>query len=253
MESQPASTAAIKWGRTAMASGLVGGVAALALLASVVRVPTHRAGMEMASEGRGAPGLVISRVDRLSAGDGLRERLWLLNPSPLYMPVADSAGPSGLPERPGGRAAEMFSPELLYPERRPGAVILKPAIPATAAVAAADLADARWFKGMTRSGDVGDAPVVPAVRAARLTLYKQGVARAEAVFDLVADSVLGSVVWRPVELIVVIDAIGAVSKPTMAASSGEERADERIREVVGREFLSKLSLRPGIYRVEVGP
>jgi hypothetical protein len=106
---------------------------------------------------------------------------------------------------------------------------------------------------MTRDGDIGYPPSIPGVRAARLTLYKQGASRAEAVFDLVADTILGGVAWKPVELIVVINAIGAVSGPTMAVSSGEEQVDERIREVVGRDFLSRLSLRPGIYRIEVGP
>lgn len=250
---QSVSAAASAWGRICMAAGFAGGVATLALLASVVRVPANRAGMEIAGEGRGATGLVITRVDRLTTGEGLREQLWLLNPSPLYMPVADNVGPSGLSERPGGRAAEMFAPVLHYPERRPGAKILKPALPGTAAEAAANLAARRWFGGMTRSGDAGDLAQAPAVRAARLTLYKQGAAQAEAVVDLITDNVLGAVAWRPVELTVVIDAVGMVSRPMMAVSSGEEGADERIREVVGREFLSKLSLRPGIYRIEVGP
>lgn len=239
----------------ATAMGVAGGGAILALLATFVRVPAgpteesalgDPANME-------APGLVISRIDRLPVGDGLRERLWLLNPSPLYMPVADATGPSGLPERPGGRAAEMFAPMLVYPDRRPGRGILRPKAPATPTVAAERLEAVHWFQGMSRSGDVGGALVAPLTRAARITLYRQGGSAPEIARDLVADEEMGSRPWRPVEMNVVFDAVGPVSRPTLVTSSGDDRVDDRIRQVVGRDFLSKLSLRPGIYRIEVGP
>jgi len=247
------------WGSGAMAMGVLVGVALLALAASMVRVPASPLGAEIAAEGRQAPSLVISRADRLPAVGGLREKLWLLNPSPLYMPVAMpvglGVGPTGMPERPGGRAAEMFAPELFYAERSPGSAILRPKAPATAAAAADDLANGRWFNGMTRSGEVGGPVSIPEVRAARFTLYRYGAGAraAEATLDLVADEVLGSNAWRPVELTVVIDATGAVSRPTLMASTGEEQVDDRIRELTGRDFLSNLVLRPGIYRIEVGP
>jgi hypothetical protein len=106
---------------------------------------------------------------------------------------------------------------------------------------------------MPRSGELLALPSPPAVRAARFTVYALGASEVTAGFNLVADAVLGSVAWNPVELTVVINAAGAVSWPNMTSSSGEERVDDRIRELVGREFLSKLSLRPGIYRIEVVP
>ncbi len=71
--------------------------------------------------------------------------------------------------------------------------------------------------------------------------------------DLVADEEMGPSSWRPVEMTVVFDAVGPVSRPALVTSSGDDRVDDRIRQVVGRDFLSKLSLRPGIYRIEVGP
>ena len=240
-------------GRGAMAVGVLLGGGLLALMATSIRVPLTYKEAEFADDGRKSPSLVISRADRLPAGGGLREALWLLDPSPLYMPVVVRVGTSGLPERPGGQAAEMFSPELIFAERRPGNAILRPKTPATFAAAADELAGPRWFDGMTRSGAVDDALLIPRVRAARLNVYRFGVADAEVTADLVTDAVLSSTAWGPVELTVVIDATGVVSRPTMLNSAGEERVDERIRDMIGRDFVKKLSLRPGIYRIEVGP
>lgn len=237
-----------------MAVGLLAAGAALFFLASKVRVPASQAGMAAVPEGRAAPGLVISRVDRLPAGGGLREQLWLLNPSPLYMPAADRPeGLSGLPERPGGRAAELFSPRFAYSERSPGSGILRSQSPGTASSTAEALAGPRWFSGMSRSVELAALPSPLAARAARFTVYALGASEAKAAFNLADDAVLGSVAWNPVEMTVVINAVGAVSWPNMIASSGEERVDERVRELVGRDFLSELSLRPGIYRIEVSP
>jgi hypothetical protein len=252
METKPAWVK--KRGRGAMAVGLFAAGAALIFFASKVRVPASQAGMVAVPEGKAAPGLVISRVDRLPAGGGLREQLSLLNPSPLYMPAADRPeGLSGLPERPGGRAAELFSPRFAYAERSPGSGILRPLSPGTASAAAEALAAPRWFSGIARSGELTALPSPPAARAALFTVYTLGASEAKAAFNLAADAVLGSVAWNPVEMTVVVNSVGAVSWPNMIASSGEERVDERVRELVGRDFLSKLSLRPGIYRIEVAP
>lgn len=242
----------------AMVLGLAASGAAFAWVASWIHVPAGRmeaaARRESAGRAVDTPGLVISRADRLSARSGLREQLWLLDPSPLYMPDAEAIGPSVLLERPGGRAAEMFAPALLYPENRPAAAILRPAGPGAPEVAAAGLASARWFEGMSREGEVLGRGPVSAIRAARISIYREGEdVKAEAEADLVADEVLSKAEWRPVQLMVVINTIGVVARPVLVDSSGDERADDRIRDAISRNFLARQNLSPGIYRIEVGP
>lgn len=244
------------FGRTGRVGFLLAAGLGLVALASEVRLPDGTlAGARLeASVGEAAPELVILRADRLPAGGGVRERLWLLNPSPLYMPGGDEAGPAGLPERPGGRAAELFAPALTFPDRWPGREILRPAALGSEAQAAGLLGEAKWFDGMGRSGEIepaslGDLPG----QVIRITLYKSGVAGAEAVFDRKRDGIPAGGNWRPMDLSVVVGEIGAIARPSVITSSGDGGVDEWVRRMVASEFLPKISLRPGIYRVEVSP
>lgn len=241
------------WGRVAAVSVWGASAAILATLAALVKVPANP-DLSAAASGRlESPSLVISRVDALPVGKGLREQFWLLNPAPLYLPMSDGVGPRSLSDRPGGRAADMFPPVLLYSASRPGSGLFKPEMPVSAAQAAGDLLEPRWFSGMTRESSEDNHLFFERGRAARMTVYDVGAHRAVASDDLISDDVLEAVVWRPVELTAVVNEIGAVARPSLVIGSGDEQADERIRDLVGRQLLPKLSLRPGIYRIEVGP
>jgi hypothetical protein len=244
------------FGRAARVGLLLAVVLSLMGLASGVRLP--RGGEEDARSGAQGeellPGLTVLRADRLPAGNGVRERLWLLNPSPLYMPGGDEAGPAGLPERPGGRAAESFAPAFVFSERWPGREILRPASLDSEVGAVEILSGPRWFEGLSRSGEIGPAiPLADTARKVRFTVYRSGFSIPEAAFDREADGILGLGNWRPVDLNVVIGEVGAVSRPSVTISSGDDGVDEWVRRIVSRELLSRISLRPGIYRVEVSP
>lgn len=244
------------FGRTGRVGLLLAAGLGLMALASEVRLPDGTLGdaRPEARAGAAAPELVILRADRLPADGGVRERLWLLNPSPLYMPGGDEAGPAGLPERPGGRAAELFAPALTFPDRWPGREILRPAAPGSEAEAAGVLSESRWFDGMVRSGEIEPTmPGAPLGRMIRFTLYRSGVAAPEAVFDRKGDGILAGGNWRPMDLSVAVGEIGAIVRPSVTTSSGDGRVDEWVRRMVAGEFLPKIPLRPGIYRVEVSP
>ena len=231
----------------------VAGGALLVALAAGVNVPSSPLRPDLGE--RGAPELVLTRVERLPAGTALKERLQLLDPSPLFMPVAGSGGlggPEGMPGHAEGNVTGDFPPALRFAATAPAAAILRPQVPATPLAAAGKLAGGRWFDGLARQGDASVAEQ-GAVRAARVEVYALGEAGRVATVDLAKVSGLGAASWRPLTLTVLLDAAGAVTQPVVATSSGIDEVDERIRWIVGHELLPRLRLRPGIYRLEVGP
>lgn len=233
--------------------GVVGVVAVLALVASWVSVPT------VTTVGSGAqtqPGLMIMRADRLPVVGGVREQIWLLDPGPLFMPDGASIGQGGvkgLQSRSGGQAEKSYPAALNFPDEQPTGGLLRPPTIRTPAEAAAKLAEPRWFEGMSRSQTVEVAAGGALKRAARFELFQLGQPGAVAAYDLQTDEVLSAVSWKPLELSLTILDSNVLTRPVVVTSSGNERVDDRVRALAGRELLLKTRLRPGIYRLEVGP
>jgi hypothetical protein len=206
-------------------------------------------------EGATPPTLVITRLERLPVGSELRERLWLLDPQPLFLPDerGDMAGSPGLL---GGRresvATRSVPPAFHYPESAPARGISPPQVPASPAIAAVQVMDTRWFRGMARQ-EAADRGEASAIRLARVEVYPADDREVVAAADITSASGIGPGVWRPLTLTVLVNATGSVGQPTLVTSSGVDEIDERIRWIVGRELLPRLPLRPGIYRLEVGP
>lgn len=86
-----------------------------------------------------------------------------------------------------------------------------------------------------------------------MDVYRAGETIRVASEILPPDPALDSAIWRPVELSVLVDAAGVVAAPMVTSGSGTGEVDERVRTLVSREVLPRLPLRPGIYRLVVGP
>ena len=235
------------------ASGVVAGVTVMALLASWVRVPTVA---EPIGTAQTQPGLMIMRADRLPMVGGVREQIWLLDPAQLFMPDGASigqGGTTGLASRSGGQAEKTYPAAMVFPERQPAGGLLRHSKGRTVAEEAASLAESRWFEGMARnqSSDVRTDPSL--MRAARFELFQVGQSGPEVAFDLRADEILSTISWMPLELSLRVLDTGTLTRPVLVTSSGNERVDDRIRWLVGRDLFLKTKLRPGLYRLEVGP
>ena len=231
----------------------IAGGSVLVGLASWINVPSPAGLPQHSFGGHAAPGLVIVRVERLPREGALREQLFLLDPSPLFMPARESSMAATMDGGEGGRVVDTFAPALrFYPEVGPARQILRPTTPAEPAAAARQLAATRWFSGMARSGE--EAQAVPrATRAARVDVYLMGNSERLAAVDMAEVEGLVNVAWRPLVLSVLVDTVGSIAPPAVVVSSGMFEVDERFRSIVGRELLPTLLLRPGVYRFEVGP
>jgi hypothetical protein len=235
---------------------LVAGCAAvlMVLAAGSVRGPDSPVGGDGAALARSVPALSVTRVAWLGAGE-LRERLRLLDPTPLYMPDAGSgvplAGPEGMLERPGGEVTRGFPPALAFPDERPARDILRSAPPQSSLAASEVVSGSRWFTGMARR----EAPVLPAPVAGsgRFEVYRVGEGERIASLEFPQDAVLATMDWRPMELMVQVQPAGLVAPPVVMTGSGVVEVDEQVRVLVTREWLPRLLLRPGAYRLLVGP
>jgi hypothetical protein len=234
----------------------------MALAAGMVRVPGANEVLgAKGNESAKVPELVVTRLEWLPAGGEARERLRLLDPTPLFMPGARLVrdrlgGAEGLADRPSGDTGEAIPPALVFPEENPARGIGRASTPATPLAGVEIVMGARWFEGMARAdpnprGVVKD-PLTP-TSAGRLDVYRLGEARRMADLALPPDMVLEAATWRPLEMSVLVPAAGAITVSTVTRSSGVEEVDERVRTLVVRELLQRLLLRPGAYRLVVGP
>lgn len=241
------------------AVAVVGG-ALLVLLAGFVSVPSGAESAEGKARGD-LPELTVTRLDWLPAGGEVRESLRLLDPTPLFMPdgritYAATSISMEIAERPGGDVTEPFAPALAFSDIGPAREILRPVSPGTPLEAVASASGSRWFEGLARVDETSlpaeDGPP-SLVATGGVDVYRRGEGRRLVSTELPADAALAGVVWQPVELDVLINAAGVVAAPTVIAGSGVGEVDERVRVLVAQEIVPRLRLRPGAYRLVVGP
>ena len=243
---------------TAVALFLLGG-GILLFVANWVTVPGARrpgSTLKLNAPRQAAPALSIVTVEGLPVDGALRERLVLSDPQPLFLPAGNSVAltePEPAGALSGGRAAGAFPPALYFADSAPARDVLRPLAPASPAEAASWLAATRWFSGLARQGEAEASPPGAVNRVATVEVYRANESGRIVAMDITRLEGLDARVWKPLMLTVLIESAGAVTQPAVAVSSGVDEVDERIRWIVGRELLPTLSLRPGMYRLQVGP
>lgn len=240
-------------GWLAASAVFVAGFGALWLVAKAVRAPAPPV-LEALGE-KAAPGLMVARRDRLPAGAETRERLWLFDPSPLFLPAGreTTEGVETGAVEGAGEVLKDFPDALQFPMLGPTRGILRPAAVGRPAEAAGRLAAPRWFDTLARTQDGPAASGKAAVRAARVEVSRADGSGLVAAFDVAGGDGWPADGWMPLVLTVFVGKEGAVGGPVIVSGSGDIENDERIRSIVARELLPTLRLRPGIYRLEVGP
>jgi|GEM_PF-5927273 len=238
--------------------GLVAVAAALlmVIVAVAVHIPRVEAGMKPRSGS--VPDLIVTRLAQLPVDGEVREYLRLSDPARLFFPASESlesggAG-EGVVEQPGAGVADGFPAAFVFQER-PSRDILRPTPPRSPVAGMDAVTRHRWFAGMAREGgpvDTGPSKLA-ALGEARMDVYQSGSAERMASIPLPDDDLLATTVWGPIRLSVLVDVAGTVASPIVISGSGLGEVDERVRSLVARELLPRLRLRPGVYRLVVGP
>jgi len=157
-------SAGFSWPATV--AGIVLTVAIMAGLATAIRVSAPDKKLTFAPK---APGLEIVQLERLSRLDQTREKLELLDQTPLFLPrsgLAAGSVPATLTDRPGGRVGELYAASLVFQERGAGREILASSGPKSPLEGFGAVTQGRWFLGLARRDqDEAASPLSP--RAAR--------------------------------------------------------------------------------------
>lgn len=196
---------------------------------------------------------MVARLEDFPADGALRETMALLDPAPLFLPATgadrNTGEPGPLPYP--GQATRALPPVFVYPESRPSERLPRPPVPDTPLKAVELTLAPRWFSGLAQvvSPDaVKRTPGAPVCRLLPLNGETE-IARAE----LSENPGLGQIEWPPLEFTVLIDAGGAPLMVSPSAGNGGDEIGERIRELIRREIVPALRLRPGLYRALVSP
>lgn len=236
----------------------IGVGALMALAARTVQVPSSvEARVATAMP---VPELVVTRLDWLPSGGEVRERLRLLDPTPLFMPGTRATGSDitneGPGGRPGGDAGAPIEAQLIFPDQRPARDVLRSKTPVTPLEATEVVLAPRWFDGMART----EAPPPVSIEgpaalsgSGRMDVYRSGEAAPLASVVLPNDAVLEATGWGPIEMNLLVNSAGVVATPKVTSGSGVAEVDERVRALARRHLLPSLLLRPGSYRLVVGP
>lgn len=201
------------------------------------------------------PSLFISSIDRLSRDDSTRDRLELLDPSPLFMPGTDAvpgAASADLRDRPGGRVAELFPAAMVFNESAAGRELLVPAVPGSAVEALGVVTQRRFFDGLARQ-DRSGATEVSSYPTGRVEFYREGATAPESEFELGVLNGVASTSWRPVEFRLLVNASGLAAQLVMVSGSGVDELDSAVRTRLKNDLLLRAKLKPGNYRILAGP
>ena len=244
------------------------GAASLAVLALVLLLfrspglpvsPARPAGPASAAKpGVIAPadGLAAVGLERLGEAGSplLREEANLRDPTPLYLPTRWNAGSDAVPAAARldpGRSFPNYRPRLVFSETElalsfPPAV----AVPQRPAEAFAVDKPAAPFAGI---GQLEGRIAPLAVRGAFARVVRAGDGE-EALAEALPDARPPvDIPWEPLEFLVAVDVAGVVRPPVLTASSHLASVDQYFQDYLTRTLHVGERLRPGFYRVSIGP
>lgn len=192
------------------------------------------------------------------ANEHLQEEMALLDPTPLFLPTRWNSGGAAVPRAEQQLSASSFrdfGPWYAFSEDDPAVSFKLGSEPPASALEAVPLM-------RPDAGPAGlvlgrrDEPVRPLGRRAgwiEIATAADGVIRVQDDLRLGAGSSLGDdVLWMPVDLVVAVAKSGMVGRPMLLGSTGDERMDGMLPELIARDRRILGLLSPGIYRISVG-
>jgi hypothetical protein len=201
------------------------------------------------------PQVLVAGGARTAGAALAAETAALLGPSPLFLPTSLSGSQIDLPassRREPGSAFPAFPAKLV---QREDELDLGSGSPLPTATDPVDI--------LTFGVEAGLWPYLGAFPRASTALAKRAVfvevARApggRSLLQVAVDTLpqappAGD--WRPVEMLVAVDAAGVISEPVLTQASGVAEWDAVLRERVVDQLAFGLKLWPGFYSVRVGP
>lgn len=195
----------------------------------------------------------LSRLEPVSTGDLVAEEALFFDPSPLFLPTEWNSGQNALPAnvlRDPGQMFQDFQARLVF--KRDALAINLPDTGITLRQPA-DVVSS--VEDVAKLGGLGarDTRVAPlAGRSGYVEVVSTSDGRPVLQESLRLEG-LDVNLWRPLELIGVINAAGLVGQLSVTGSTGAVDLDQRLRDHVLKSMHLGDRLAPGFYRIFVGP
>lgn len=226
-------------------------VALLALAATRLRIPKKTT--ETKPQNSAATAVVVKRVESDST---LHQEVELYDPKPLFLPTAINSSDPALPSvlhREPGNMFRSIAPRFNFPEYEMKVVLPEPiAVPANPGQAARVGETPVPFYGL---GYV-NYPFTPLnPRLAFLEVVQVGTGKVvlSSPLKLKSGENFPAAEWKPLEMMVAVEASGLVGEPAITSGSESEEIDNFFRTLVTRDFCLGARLAPGFYALRIGP
>jgi hypothetical protein len=217
-------------------------------LFSHLPAPPQAAGLS-----RPVPMVGLTRLDSGTTDEEVREQAELFDPTPLFLPTRWNAQPQRLSvgvAREPGTAFMAFDPKLLF--NKDALALRFPAVVATPARPVEALLVGTSPRPLLGLGRVDLAAEPLAARGGFAEVSAAGTGE-----PVLAQALPGAAApagdWAPLEFLVAVNAMGLIGPPQLTHSSGNEAVDGYFRAFLTENFRLGARLRPGVFRVCIGP
>jgi hypothetical protein len=208
---------------------------------------------QAAMRSRPMPMVGLTRLDSGTTDEEVREQAELFDPTPLFLPTRWNVQPQRLSvgvAREPGTAFAAFDPKLLFDK---DALALNfPAVVATPARPVEALAVGTSPRPLLGLGRVERTVEPLAARGGFAEVSAAGTGE-----PVLAQALPGAATpagdWAPLEFLVAVNAMGLIGPPQLTLSSGNEAVDGYFRAFLAKNFRLGARLRPGVFRVCIGP
>jgi hypothetical protein len=228
-------------------------VALVVLAATMVRLPKPATGNPANPP---TSSVNIARADPKGGDIALMQQVELYDPKPLFLPTAinnsDPELPAGLRREPGA-AFRSFLPQYAFDEYDMKKVTFAEPVRVpddpVQALSVGKVPNPFYAFGRINY------PYKPlAARQAFIEVQQTKTGRTVLAFPVSADQSerLPAVDWKPLEMLIAIEAAGLVGEPTVVTSSDFEAVDNYFRMYVAKQFRLGARLAPGVYALRIG-
>lgn len=193
-------------------------------------------------------------------GARLQEELELRDPAPLFLPSRWSSARAALPAgvlREPGTTVGVFPPKLVFGERGPEISFpAAAAVPADALTAVEAIERAPGFRQLSRR-ELQISPLRD--RLARLVVSEAGGRGAPVIMEDLKpagtdeETLLRRQLWSPIEALVAVTSAGLIGEPAVVSASGSEQVDDWAVAFLSGPARLGARLKPGFYRIVLGP
>jgi hypothetical protein len=249
----PKVSAGAPQGRGEPRHWLIAGAGTLLAVVFVLWLFSRSSAPPPAAGPRLVPTVGLTQLDSGTTDEVVREQADLFDPTPLFLPTRSNVQPHHLSvgvAREPETAFAAFVPKLLFDQN--ALALSFPSVVAMPAQPVEALAVGMSPRPLLGFGRVDLAAEPLAARGGFAEVSAAGTGD-----PVLAQALPGAAPpagdWAPLEFLVAVNAMGLIGPPQLMQGSGNDAVDAYFRAFLAEKFRLGARLRPGFFRVRIGP